>query len=571
MDPNIYFLKVNKLSTKVFDRPGRQLFRFCLITLMIVFGTGRYIGCAEHEQSQRIALMDNLLHIHRPITTDSENAQRYFDQGLALYYGFNHEGAIESFAQAGLLDTLSAMAWWGQALAAGPNINNPSMDSSASQFAYEAVQHALILLPKASAIEQDLIHALAKRYILPMPDDRSQLDSAYAKSMSKVWQKYPDDADVGALYAEALMDLRPWDLWRSDGTPNPGTEKIVSVLEDIQRKYPDHPGACHFYIHTMEASATPEKAARAADILRDKIPGAGHLVHMPAHIDIRRGKYDAAIVANQKAIKADSIWVAKGGFYTFYRAHNYHFLAYAAMFDGQKKLAIQAARDMVKQIPLEMVRAYPDFIDGFMAISVHVMVRFGMWQELLKEPEPPADLLVTKAFWYYGRTVAYAASGKVAEAEKELILLKNAYEHIPESRLIGNNPAKTVLMVGIPMAEGEVAYRRGEYEKAYDFLEIAVSRDDELRYDEPWGWMMPVRHSLGALLLEQGHVNRAEHVYRADLKIHPDNGWALLGLASCLQRENKKKEAEEMRRMFDKSWARSDIRIKTSCFCASKS
>lgn len=512
-------------------------------------------------------IRDELLTYHRPISTSFDPAQTYFDQGMALYYGFNHEAAIQSFSEAGSIDTSCAIAWWGQALAAGPNINNPSMDSSASMFAYNAVQHALKLIKNASPMEQDLIMALSQRYAWPIPEDRTPLDSAYAEAMQEVYQKHPEDADVGALYAESLMDLRPWDLWQSNGTANPGTDKVITTLEAILKKYPDHPGACHFYVHTMEASSTPEKAERAADILRDRIPGAGHLVHMPAHIDIRTGKYGDAILANQRAILADKYWAPKGGFYTLYRAHNYHFLAYAAMFDGQKNLALEAAREMIDQIPIEMVLQFPDFLDGFIAVPIHVMVRFGMWQELINTSKPAEDLLVTTAFWHYGRTVAYAALGQVLEAEEEFELLKAAYDKVPESRLIGNNTARTVLKVGIPMAEGELEYRRGNYELAYRLLEVAIARDDSLRYDEPWGWMMPVRHSLGALLLEQGHVSKAEQVYRTDLKNHPENGWALHGLIECMHRKNRHEEAERLQSHFDKAWARSDIRIKASCFC----
>ena len=550
------------LSPKNFEMKRFFFGIFITVILMLLVA-----NCSQKTDTQRMEIRDDLLTYHRPISTPSDLAQKYFDQGMALYYGFNHEAAIQSFSETGSIDTSCAIAWWGQALAAGPNINNPSMDSSASMFAYDAIQHALKLIKNASPVEQDLIMALSQRYIWPMPEDRTPLDSAYAEAMQEVYQKHPEDADVGALYAEALMDLRPWDLWQSNGTANPGTDKVVTTLEAILKKYPDHPGACHFYVHTMEASSTPEKAEKVADILRDRIPGAGHLVHMPAHIDIRTGKYGDAIAANQKAILADKYWAPKGGFYTLYRAHNYHFLAYAAMFDGQKNLALEAAREMIDQIPIEMVLQFPDFLDGFIAVPIHVMVRFGMWPELINTSKPAEDLLVTTAFWHYGRTVAYAASGQVKEAEQELKLLKAAYNKIPESRLIGNNTARTVLKVGIPMAEGELEYRRGNYDLAYRLLEVAIARDDSLRYDEPWGWMMPVRHSLGALLLEQGHVSKAEQVYRTDLKIHPENGWALNGLIECMHRENRHEEAEILQSRFDKAWARSDIRIKASCFC----
>lgn len=541
---------------------NHQVFSIFAAMFLLVF-----TACENQKSANRMELRNDLLTYHREVTTTSNPAQKYFDQGLALYYGFNHEAAIESFTAGAELDTSCAMFPWAVALASGPDINNMHMDSTESLLAYQSIQKAIQLSPQASDVEKDLIHALATRYVWPAPEDRTDLNHAYARAMAEVYQKYPDDAEVAALYAESLMDLRPWDLWQTDGTPNEGTMEIVTTLENVLSKFPDHPGACHFYIHTMEASPSPEKALAAARVLQTKIPGSGHLVHMPAHIYIRTGDYNNAIISNQNAVAADSSWVAKGGFYTLYMAHNYHFLAYAAMFDGQRKLALDAAHDMVNRIPMEMVREYPDFLDGFMAVTYHVMVRFGMWQELIDEPEPQQDLPVTMAFWHYGRTVAFAASGKVEEAEKELVLLKQAYENVPESRTIGNNSARTVLQVGIPMAEGELEYRRGNYDRAYQLLEQSVARDDELKYDEPWGWMMPVRHSLGALLLEQGHVERAEMVYRKDLEIHPNNGWALHGLAECLSRLDRKKESQEVNTLFAKSWSRSDIRIKASCYC----
>ena len=524
-------------------------------------------GCGRGEREDRYPLRDDLLVYHFEITTASPEAQRYFDQGLILLYGFNHDAAIASFRQAAALDSGCAMAWWGQAIAAGPNINNATMDSAAARLAWQASRRAVRLADRVGPLEADLIQALTKRYAWPAPEDRHSLDVAYADAMRTVWKNHPEHADVGALFADALLNLRPWDLWRDDGSPQPETPEIVETLERVLSQEPDHPGACHFYIHTVEASPRPERAAAAADVLRDRVPGAGHLVHMPSHIDIRTGNYGAAVKANQRGIAVDSTWASQGGFYTLYRAHNYHFLAYAAMFDGQRGVALQAARDMVEQIPLDLVRQYPDFLDGFIAVPIHVMVRFGLWDELIAEPEPPADLVVTRAFWHYGRTVAFAALGRVAEASAEFELLRQTVEEVPESRFIGNNSARTVLEVGLPMAEGELEYRRGNHRTAFALLREAVRRDDALRYDEPWGWMMPVRHSLGALLLEQGRIDEAESVYREDLRIHPGNGWALKGLAECLHRTGKHHEAEATDAAFRTSWARSDIVIQASCFC----
>jgi tetratricopeptide (TPR) repeat protein len=288
---------------------------------------------------------------------------------------------------------------------------------------------------------------------------------------------------------------------------------------------------------------------------------------MPSHIDIRLGHYSDAMLANQKAIEVDRSWAAQGGFYALYRAHNYHFLAYAAMFDGQREIALEAAREMIEQIPLAVVREMPDALEGFIAVPTHVLVRFGMWEDLLNEPAPPADLAVTTAFWHYGRTVAFAALGRVDEAAKELALLETSAAAVPESRMIGNNTARTVLDVGIPMAEGELEYRRGKHDRAFDLLRTAVARDVALKYDEPWGWMMPVAHSLGALLVEQGRYEEAEAVYRADLELHPGNGWALHGLSECLRKTGREGEAAKVDERFRAAWSRADIAITASCYC----
>ena len=524
-------------------------------------------GCTGPSADRATPLRSDLAVMHREITTDSPEAQQYFDQGLVLYYGFNHDAAIASFKQATDIDPGCAMAYWGQAISAGPNINNTFMDSAAAHRAWENSRKALELAPRTTPFEQALIGALAARYTWPRPEDRKSLDIAYADSMRTVWQRFPGDPDAGALFADAMLNLRPWDLWLPSGEPQPGTPEIVATLERVLALSPSHIGACHFYIHTMEASHEPGKALAAADSLRGRVPGAGHLLHMPSHIDVRLGHYNDVIEANLRGIASDSAWLSQPGFYAFYRAHNFHFLAYGAMFEGRRQVALKAARDMVSTIPIEVVREYADFLDGFIAVPIHVMVRFGMWEEILAEPAPPADLVGTTAFWRYGRTVAFSALGRVQEAGEELELFRETYAAVPESRLIGNNPVRNVLEVGLPMAEGEYEYRRGNRAKAFKLLALAVQRDDSLRYDEPWGWMMPVRHSLGALLLEQGKIADAERVYREDLAIHPNNGWALKGLAECLHRTGRHEEAEETDERFQAAWARSDIVLKSSCFC----
>ena len=527
-------------------------------------------SCAGEPESKAVWFED-MGHYHRTVATSNPEAQKWFDQGFTLYFAFNHEEAIHSFQKAIELDPNCVMAHWGVAASAGPNINNPEMDEAMSRLAYDTVQHALTL--DASGVERELITALADRYAWPPPEDRVPLNEAYAEAMRKVWAKHGNDADVGALLAEALMDLRPWDLYTPEGTPQPGTPEIEHLLGVVLELSPNHPGANHFFIHTVEASRTPERAAEAADRLRDLVPGAGHLVHMPGHIDLRLGDYEAAIVANQKGIAADLAYVeatGRGGFYTMYRAHNYHFLAYAAMFDGQKAVALKAADEMIEQMPLELVRQFPDFLDAFVSVPIHVKVRFGMWEEILASPEPPADLLATVAVWHYGRTVAYSSLGRVEEAQQSWAALEEAAKKVPESRIVGNNTFKDVLGIGLLMAEGEMEYRSGNVDRAFELLREGVKRDDALRYDEPWGWMQPVRHALGALLVEQERYEEAEGVYRKDLELHPSNGWALLGLETCLAAKGADEERETVRRAFAKSWERSDIVIHSSCYCAAK-
>lgn len=524
-------------------------------------------GCTRSDIEVSVPLRTDLGGFHMTITTNSDLAQAYFDQGLIFYYGFNHDAAIASFEQAAALDSTCAMAYWGQALSAGPNINNPYMDSAAAYNAFKAVREALTHAKGAAPVEQALIGALAHRYAWPVPENRAALDSAYSDAMREVAHAYANDVDVQALAADAMMNLRPWDLWTPTGAAQPGTHDIVSILEAALALQQDHPGVCHLYIHTMEASPFPDKALGAADVLRTRVPAAGHLLHMPSHIDIRLGRYEAAIEANLRGIQSDSSWLRADGFYNIYRAHNYHFLAYAAMFDGQRERALRAAQDIRQTIPIELVRAFPDFLDAFMAVPIHVMVRFGLWHQLLAESKPADDMPAHVAFWHYGRTVALAALDRTPEAVRELAALRSAIRAVPESRMLGNNTVHAVLAVGLPHAEGEVAYRTRHYAQAFASLATAVRRDDELRYDEPWGWMMPVRHSLGALLLEQGRIVEAEAVYREDLRLHPENGWALHGLAECLHRLGRHQEAEETDILFKSSWSRADVDIAASCYC----
>ncbi|HZL99158.1 MAG TPA: tetratricopeptide repeat protein [Planctomycetota bacterium] len=507
------------------------------------------------------------------MSTGSAQAQAWFDQGLVLTYGYNHEEAIRSYERALELDPDCAMAHWGIAYAAGPHINKPVMDEQASLVAYEHSRRASELARAGGAgdVERDLIEALQARYAWPPPADRAPLERAYADAMRSVWQRHAEDADVGALFAESLMDLRPWDLWTADGQPQPETPEILQTLETVLARQPDHVHANHLYIHAVEASPDPGRALAAADALRTRVPDSGHLAHMPSHIDVRVGHYQQAILANQLAAQADRRYVEwagrGGGFYAMYRAHTLHFLAWAAMYDGQSALARQAAQDMLAALPDDVVDALPDVLEGFLALPYHVDVRFGDWDAILDAPDPGPDRPTTRAMRHYARGLALSALGRLDEARAERAAFDAAYAAVPETVYIGNNGARTVLDIGRLMLAGELLYREGRHDQAFAVLAEAVARDDALRYDEPWGWMQPARHALGALLLEQGRVAEAEAVYRADLIRHPGNGWALHGLAECLHRLGREAEARQAESDFRAAFARADVAPPGSCYC----
>ena len=527
-------------------------------------------GCHSTGGIPKKLLFDGLEGPHRAVLTHSSEAQRLYDQGWTLYCGFNHEEAIRSFQSALRYDPSCAMAWFGIGLSYGPNINNPTMDENGSRLAFDATQNALLYSQGESGVERELIEALAQRYAFPPPADRSALDRAWSDALRLVFAHYPEDPDVGALFAESLLDLSPWDQWTPDGHEKPRTREIVETLEAVLDYAPKHVLANHAYIHALEASKHPERALRSADLLRTLVPGAGHLVHMPAHIDMRLGHYEQAARANERGIEADRAYVKRvgpGGFYTIYRAHNFQFLAWAEMFEGRSAKALSAAREMVREIPIELVHAVPQFAESFLGTPFHVLVRFGRWDAILREPEPAPELFATRADWHYARGIALAATGRVEEALFEQVAFEGAAAKVPADYLHGNNSVAAVLAVAREMLAGEIDYRRGMPESAFTHLRRAVELDDGLKYDEPWGWLMPARHPLGALLTEQGRFAEAEEVYRADLEKHPENGWALFGLEECLRKQGETKEAGVVRRRFERAWARADITLRASCFC----
>lgn len=547
-----------------------QVKTFSLIALILTFVfVATHCPYACDAKEPRTDYYD-LGGLHYKATTESQEAQLWFDRGLAMCYGFNHEEAVRCFEKAVVADPGMAMAFWGIAYAWGPNINNMLIDSAQIAKAELAIHMAKLQSNGCTELERKLIGALATRYTTPVPEDHDALNRAYTKALRELYEQYADDPLVVGLFAESLMNLQPWKHWSPDGKPGPHTPELLDVLEAGLKRWPDYPALCHFYIHAMEASPTPEKALPAANRLRDAMPGQGHLVHMPSHIDIWIGDYANVITANQKAILADAEFLRREGplnFYSLYRIHNYHFLVYGAMFDGQSEIALKAARDIVHQVPEEMLRAQSDYLDAFMPTDLHVLVRFGRWEEILKQPEPADYLPVSRSIWHYARALAYAATNRIHQAEVEEQEFAEAMEVVPETSFLFQNPSHHILGVANEMIAGEIAYRKGKFDKAFDHLREAVRRDDELNYDEPWGWMQPARHALGALLLEQKRYNEAETVYRADLDRHPNNPWALHGLAESLAKLGKAEESSKYLAKFTMACQRSDVKIDRSCYC----
>lgn len=510
---------------------------------------------------------------HRQVTTKSEQAQIWFDRGLAMCHAFNHEEAVRCFEQAIKADPSMAMAYWGIAYAWGPNINNMEIEPEQIAQADSVIDLAKRNSANATSLEKKLINALGTRYAVPVPEDRDPLNRAYVNAMKKVYDSHKDDPLVATLYAESLINLRPWNNWTPDGKPAEETPEILAVLEQGMSQYPEYPGLSHFYIHAIEASPTPEKGLPAANNLRDVMPGAGHLVHMPSHIDVLVGNYHDVIKANQHAIEADKLFLEREGahnFYTFYRIHNYHFLVYGAMFDGQSELALTTARMIREQVPEDLLHAWTDYFDAFMPTPLHVLVRFGRWEDILNEPEPDEFLPVTRSIWHYARAIAYATTNRVEEAEREQVAFQKTFAMVPETSILFNNKSIDILGIAQSMMAGEIDYRKGEYETAFKHLREAVRLDDGLNYDEPWGWMQPARHALGALLLEQERIEEAEAVYRKDLERHPNNVWALQGLGECLDKLGKTDEATAIRAKFELACERADIKVNRSCYCKTK-
>ncbi len=525
---------------------------------------------ANHET---VPLHDNLGKHQYPVSTFVPMTQQYFDQGLILSFGFNHAEAARSFREAARLDPKCAMCYWGEALVLGPNINAPMGNAVVSQ-AYAAVQKALSLANHATKKEKALIKALAKRYSNHVVKDRSHLDEAYAESMRVVYQQFPADVVIGSLLAEALMDLHPWDYWKKNGEAQPWTPEIVSTLEEILEKSPNNPLANHLYIHAMEGSPHPEKALPSAERLAILVPGSGHLVHMPAHIYLRVGRYRDAALANQEAVKVDAQYLNHSHVESIYTSayipHNYHFLWAAATKTGQYKLAMEAAQDTADLVNPEEMRepGFSGTLQHFWLMPLYTQALFGKWREILTEPEPPVDLLYARGIWHYARGVAFLRQGKIDNAQLELMHLRQIISDpaVTDLNIFDVNEISQILKIAQAVLQGEISAEQQDYETAIARFKHAIELEDGLNYTEPKDWYLPPRQVFGAVLLKAGKPAEAEQVYREDLHFHPQNGWSLYGLVQALRAQGKIADAKAIQEQFTEAWSDADVVLTSSRF-----
>jgi tetratricopeptide (TPR) repeat protein len=509
-----------------------------------------------------VPLYTNLGSHHKAISTRVTTTQQYFDQGLRLVYGFNHAEAIRSFTRAAELDSTCAMCYWGIALAHGPHVNAP-MDSASGVAAYAAAQKALALKSHASAAERAYIEAVAQRYAEVPAANRAGLDTAYSRAMKKVAASYPDDLDAATLYAESLMDLRPWNYWKPDGTPYEGTNEIVRQLKKVIARNPNHPGACHYYIHAVEA-VDPQAAVPCAERLARLMPGEGHMVHMPAHIYIRVGRWNDAVLANQHAIHTDEMFIEgqhpMGVYPLAYYPHNIHFLAFASTMAGRSAQAIEAAGTLTSKVNLDAARQV-GMLQEMLPYHTLTLTTFGRWDDVLADPLPPSDIRFSYAIAYYAHGVAHAAKGQWAEAQAALDTVTAINAKTPQGA-----DSKTALSIAVHALSGEIATRHGDLDAGINHFREAMKIEDAGLYFEPPKWYYPIRHSLGAALLKANQNAEAEQVYREDLKRFPENGWSLFGLAQALRAQGKKAEADAVDARFRKAWVGADVTLTASRF-----
>jgi tetratricopeptide (TPR) repeat protein len=518
-------------------------------------------------------ILANLGTLHVPVTTKHSDAQKYFDQGVRLLYGFNHAEALRSFREAARIDDSCAMAYWGQALALAPNINDSAIGPDREQQGYDAIREALKRRHNANAKEQALIDALTVRFAEKPPEgDRQSLNQAYASALKKVRKRFPKDPDVAVLYADAVMNTRPWDYWTKDGKPQPGIQNAKAALEQTMQRFPDHPGALHIYIHLVEASDHVDQAVSAADRLGSLMPGAGHIVHMPSHVYIRVGRYGDAADANVKAIKADEAYItqcrAQGIYPAGYYPHNVHFLAAAVVMEGRRDEALRAARKAASIHNHDVPEGLVGFAHLLEALPALVMVRFGQWGDILTMPKPSEGRPFVSAMHHFARGMALSATGKRDGAEAELAALE-AIAHgsaIKAFKILDVNSLGDIAPIGVAMLRGDIAEKARAYDLALREFRRAVELEDRLLYSEPPEWFLQPRQYLGNAYLQAGKLQDAERVFREDLRRHRGNGWALRGLEQSLRGQGRTAEANDVNRQFARAWKRADIELTAARF-----
>ena len=558
---------------------------FKQIRLLGLLGFVALAGCADDVDSQSSTapaqslaqragapLFEGMGDYHMPITTADPDAQRYFDQGMVLAFGFNHAESIRSFRAAQTLDPTCAMCFWGEALATGPNINVTSngkaiMAPTERASARAAVDQALALVDDVSPKEQDWIRAMDQRYDGQADTPRDPLDRNWANALAHMALRYPDDTTVASVYAEALMNTMPWDYWGPEGEAKPDTQSVIASLEAVMDADPDHPLALHLYIHALEASSNAAKAEPAADRLANLVPGSGHLVHMPSHIYFRVGRYQDSALANIRAAEVDEAYIAQcnaQGFYpALYYPHNIHFLWASATMQGQSALSLDSARRVVANVRVEQVEQFPT-IQFFRTLPMLSLVRFARWEEILEEPEPYEPFAFARAIWHYGRGVAHAALGDLGAARVELAAIEGLEPEVDEIFMGNVYPARDLLEIAKSLLRGEMAYRSGDAANAVLAFEEAVALQDALPYTEPPFWYYPTRQSLGAALLASNRLAEAQAVFEEDLEQYPMNGWSMFGLAEALRRQGDETGAEQITARFETVWQFADVSLATS-------
>ena len=520
---------------------------------------------SAHTQSKPATLMAGVGNVHHPVSTSNPEAQKFFDQGLCLIFDFNHDEAARSFQRAAELDPKLAIAYWGVAEAVGPNYNDPASEDRFKQ-AHDAIQKAVDLSSNASPAEQSYIQAMAKRFPADPKADLKKAAQDYHDAMREVMNKYPDDLDAATLFAESGMNLHPWGLWHVDGTPEAGTEEIVATLESVIRRDPNHLGAIHYYIHATEASPHPERALAGANRLAALAPNAGHIVHMPAHVYIRTGDYDAAVKTNQQAAAVDRAYIkasgAQGIYPMMYYSHNLHFIAMCASMNGNYSEAKKNADLLVANVGPHVKEMPP--LEGFMTIPMAVDVRFHKWNEILAMPQPDSTMKITTGFWHFARGMALAGTGKLSEAEAEYKIVSEAEQNTPPDVVFSppiDNKAKDIMKISEGVLGAKIAVARKDNVQAISLLTAAVSIQDTLKYGEPPDWFFPVRESLGGVLLINRDAPGAEKVFRADLDRNPRNPRSLFGLQEALKAQDRNYDASFVESEFHDSWMGGEVKV----------